>query len=206
MSSLRPILRSLGGLPWWQWAAPLALVVVNLGALVYYQVGYAGQFGQMQGQLDSAARDRQSVIGQRRALEGLVERAESGRAGIESLYVDRFSTESERLTALIREVKQLARTAGLQEAESISYPEESIEDYGLLKRSLVFSVQGSYPQLRQFVNLLELSDAFVVLEKIHVSGVSPTLTVNLDISTLFSGRDNAEEREQRRRRRSRSNA
>lgn len=195
------LLRSLRALNWWVWAIPAALVLFNLGALIYYQVGYAGQFGQMRGQLDSVANDRSLAATQREALEELLGRADNGRVGIESLYVDRFSTESERLTQMIREVKDLAQKAGLQRAESISYPEESIEDYGLLKRSLVFSVTGSYPQLRQFVNFLELSETFVVLEKVNVSGVSPSLNVSLDISTLFSGRDSAEERVERRRKR-----
>ncbi|MEM1247784.1 MAG: hypothetical protein AAGK22_15525 [Acidobacteriota bacterium] len=195
------LLRSLRSLPWWVWAVPAVLVVVNLGALIYYQIGYAGQFGQMQGQLDSAKNERSLVMAQRQALEELVGRANTGREGIESLYVDSFSTESERLTRMIREVKDLAEKAGLQPAETISYPEESIDDYGLLKRSLVFTVNGTYPQLRQFVNFLELSDTFVVLEKVNVSGVSPSLAVSFDISTLFSGRDSAEERIDRRRRR-----
>ena len=192
---------------WWLWAIPLALLVVNLGIFLYYQVGYAGQVGQMQGQLESDISERHRVVAQRESLEELVERARSGREGIESLYVDRFSTESLRLTDVIREVKDLAEKSGLQPAESISYPEESIEDYGLLKRSLVFSVQGTYPQLRQFVNLLELSETFVVLERVNVAGTSPTLNVNLDISTLFAGRDRAAKRDERRQnRRPRRNA
>lgn len=195
------LLRSLRGLDWWVWAVPATLLLLNLGALIYYQVGYAGQFGQMRGQLDTAANNRTLAVAQREALEGLVSRAETGREGIESLYVDSFSTESERLTQMIREVKDLAEKAGLQPAETISYPEESIDDYGLLKRSLVFTVNGSYPQLRQFVNFLELSETFVVLEKVNVTGVSPSLAVSFDISTLFSGRDSAEERLERRRRR-----
>ena len=107
---------------------------------------------------------------------------------------------------MIREVKELASNSGLQPAESISYPEESIEDYGLTKRSLVFSVQGSYAQLRRFINLLELSETFVVLEQINVSGVSPNLTVSLRISTLFSGKDRPTTREERRSSRRRRSA
>lgn len=197
--NIKTLLRSVRTLPWWIWAVPSALVLINLGALFYYQVGYAGQFGEMRGQLDSGASERARVVAQRQALEELVGRANMGREGIESLYVDSFSTESERLTGMIREVKELAEKAGLQPAESISYPEESIDDYGLLKRSLVFTVNGTYPQLRQFVNFLELSETFVVLEKVNVSGVSPSLAVSFDISTLFSGRDDAEERLERRR-------
>ena len=192
--------------PWWRWALPAALFVVNVGVLGFYQLRYAGQVGEMQGLIDAETAELHRVEAQRRALSGLVERARSGREGIEALYTEYFSTESARLTATIREVKDLAAKAGLQRAESISYPDEDVEDYGLLKRSLVFSVQGSYAQLRQFVNLLELSESFVVLEQINVSGVSPNLNVSLRISTLFSGRDRPLTREERRPRRAGRNA
>ena len=56
------LLRSLRALQWWVWAIPAALVLANLGALIYYQVGYAGKFGQMKGQLDSLANDRSLVV------------------------------------------------------------------------------------------------------------------------------------------------
>ncbi len=182
---------------WWLWAVPLALFVINVVVFGYYQVAYAGQVDQMQSQVQAEETELRRVVGQREALDALVTRARAGRDGIDALYETSFSTESARLTALIREVKGLAETAGLRRAESISYPAEDIEDYGLHKRSLVFTVQGSYDQLRRFVNLLELSETFVVLERINVNGASPNLTVNLNLSTLFSGRDRASRREDR---------
>ncbi len=47
---------------------------------------------------------------------------------------------------------------------SITYPEEQIQQYGLIKRSFIFSVEGTYADLRKFINLLELSDSFLTLE------------------------------------------
>ena len=61
------------------------------------------------------------------------------------------------------EVKDLAKRAGLA-PRSITYPEEQIQQYGLIKRSFIFSVEGTYADLRTFINLLELSDSFLTLE------------------------------------------
>jgi hypothetical protein len=79
----------------------------------------------------------------------------------------------------------LAKRAGL-EPQSISYPVDTIDDYGLVRMSLVFVVAGTYPQVRTLVNLIELSDLFLVLERVGLSNsASSTLGISLEISTFF---------------------
>jgi Type II secretion system (T2SS), protein M subtype b len=86
------------------------------------------------------------------------------------------------------EVRSLARKAGL-EPRAFSYPEEDIDDYGLIKRSSIFSVEGTYPELRQFLYLLEASRSFLTVEEINLAGASgggPELRIDIAISTLFA--------------------
>jgi len=84
-------------------------------------------------------------------------------------------------------VQSLARKAGL-DPRSIAYPEPEIEDYGLVKRSFIFTVDGDYLALRKFLNLLELSDSFLTLEDASVSEASKgqELRLSLTLSTLFT--------------------
>ena len=90
-------------------------------------------------------------------------------------------------TAFAR-VAELARRAGV-EPSSIRYPEERLEDVGLTRRSIVFSVDGDYPGLRQFINFLELSELFLTLEEVSLAGgtrgKSSKLRISLTVSTLF---------------------
>ena len=52
-----------------------------------------------------------------------------------------------------------------------------------------FGVRGSYVALRRLINLLELSDSFLMLEEINLSGRgSEELQITLRLSTLFSTR------------------
>ena len=115
---------------------------------------------------------------------------------MQELYDERFSTRSERLTRFTAEVKSLARKAGLN-PRSLSYPEQAIESYGLVKRSSIFAVQGTYQELRQFLNLMELSDSFLTLESISLSEANeeqgPELRMSLKISTLFAQETGPEE-------------
>jgi len=84
-------------------------------------------------------------------------------------------------------VKSLAQRAGV-EASTFRYPEEDLEDFDLLRRSIAFSVEGSYAQLRQFINFIEVSDHFLMLEDVRLNEVGQgdsTIRVQLSVSSLF---------------------
>ena len=118
----------------------------------------------------------------------MLDDARASREALVALYQRGFSTQAERLTQLITEVKRLAQRAGL-EPKSISYPEEALDEYGLVRMSLVFGVQGTYPQLRTLINLLEHSDLFLVLEHIGLSNSnSSILGINLRALDLLRAR------------------
>jgi hypothetical protein len=79
--------------------------------------------------------------------------------------------------------------------QAISYPDETIEDYGLRKRSFQFGVEGTYGDLRKLINLLELSDSFLTLESVQLSGsgTGNRLRIDLSLSTLFATSGAADE-------------
>jgi len=90
---------------------------------------------------------------------------------------------------VIAEVKDLARRAGL-EPKSISYPSQAVAEFDLSIRYMVFSVTGSYSQLRRLINFLELSDMFLVLNEISLGGHGngEDLRISLRLSTVFSSK------------------
>ena len=120
--------------------------------------------------------------------EDQVTTVEATRSHVRTLYREGFATERERLTDLIGEVKELADRSGLRPG-SISYPEATLEQYGLVEKSIVFTVEGDYSQLRGLVNLLEVTDTFVALDSISLSEATPNLRIDLRLSTLFSGNE-----------------
>ncbi len=169
----------------WLWLGPLLLVIFNAGLLSFYRSVYSGRVAQLERQYEVDL-ERVAVLSeQRRQAEELLRTAQTSRDGIERLYGEHFATERERLTQVIREVKQLATEAGFQVA-AISYPEEEFEDHGVARMSFVFNVQGSYSNLRRFINSLELTDSFITLESIRVSEAEGSLAISLHLSTLFA--------------------
>lgn len=180
----------------WVWLPALLFFLANAVAFSVYRLGYAGQVKSLEADLGEVQKQLQPLSLRRKTLENRLQRASAAAAAVRELYDERFSTRSRRMTSVMAEVKSLARRAGLN-PRSISYPEQAIEDYGLVKRSFVFPVEGTYIELRQFLNLLELSDSFLTLEAVTLSesggDQGPELRMNLTISTLFSRETGEEE-------------
>ncbi len=168
----------------WFWIG-VGLCVINAGLLSTYRGVYAGRFQALEDEIAEVGNLHTRTTQEMARREGQVATVEATRSRVASLYREGFATERERLTDLIREVKDLANRSGLHPG-SISYPEEQLEQYGLVEKSLVFTVEGNYTQLRRLINQLETTDTFVVLESISLSEASPSLRIDLRLSTLFS--------------------
>ena len=171
----------------WFWVG-VGLCVINAGLLSTYRGVYAGRFQALEDEIAETGNLRTRTTQEVARREGQVATVEATRSRVESLYREGFATEQERVTDLIREVKELANRAGLRPG-AISYPEERLEQYGLVEKSLVFTVEGDYSQLRRLITQLETTDTFVALESISLSEATPNLRIDLRLSTLFTDRE-----------------
>jgi Tfp pilus assembly protein PilO len=170
----------------WVWLPALLFFLANAGGCSVYQLGYAGRVESLERAIEEQEKALEQASAERAARQALVDRARLARQRLAGLYDQRFSTRARRLTEITAEVKDLARKAGMV-PRSISYPEQAIEDFGLIKRSFVFSVEGGYVELRQFINLLELSPSFLTLEQVTLAeSQGERLNIQLRLSTLFA--------------------
>jgi Tfp pilus assembly protein PilO len=172
---------------WHLWVPALGFLLVNLALVSTYRFGYAGRVEALEARLERETTRWEELVAERRALEQAFARAGANRDRLAELYRDRLAPERVRLTRMIAEVKDLAVRAGLA-PEAISYPEQEYEKYGLIKKSFVFGVEGTYEALRQLINLLEVSDSFLALEQVALSESSGSgrLRINLRLATLFA--------------------
>ncbi len=171
----------------WFWVG-IGLCVMNAALLSTYRGVYAGRFQGLEDEIAEVASLRTRAVREAGRRADQVTTVKATRDRVRALYGEGFSTERERLTDLIREVKDLATRSGLRPG-SISYPESTLERYGLVEKSIVFTVEGNYRQLRTLVNLLEVTDTFVTLESVSLSEANPSLRIDLRLSTLFSGEE-----------------
>lgn len=169
------------------WLPPLLLFLVALGGLVFYRLVFADVARAGGRQIERRSAEVERLTGERQRAEQLVARLRSNQEHIEQFRNERLATEAERLTQVIAEVKDLARRAEV-EPSTIRYPEERLKEVGMTRRSIVFSVDGDYGGLRRFINFLELSDLFLTLEEVSLSGrggEGGSLRISLQVSTLF---------------------
>jgi type IV pilus assembly protein PilO len=172
----------------WVWVPALLFFLANAAAFTVYRLGYAGDVQSLKRELEKEKKELRTQEADRRKREALLASAKDNRDRIQLLYEQRFSTRRQRLTGVTAEVRKLASQAGL-EPPSVSFPENPIEAYGLVKRSFIFTVQGTYPELRRFINLLETSNSFLILEEVGLNhGADKSgddLRISLKLSTLF---------------------
>lgn len=172
----------------WIWVPAVLFFLLNAGAFSVYKLGYAGQVQSLEGELGRRRQELDKLSEEGRQQQARLAQIRTNQQEEAQLY-QIFSTRSQRLIAVTGEFKDLARQAGL-EPQTISYNEDEIEDYGLIKRSWSFSVEGTYLELRRFISLLEKSPSFVTLEEVTLAEGSdqqtPELRMTLALSTLFS--------------------
>ena len=99
---------------WWRWALPLAVVIANAVVLIVHPGRTGAGFADMEKELASESHALRALGEKEKAVEAVLDDARSSREALALLYRDRFSTQAERLTQLITEVKRLAQRAGLE--------------------------------------------------------------------------------------------
>lgn len=169
------------------WLPGLLLLFLNLAVLSTYRLLLAGQTQISASRVERLSADLGDLESHAQALADVIGRAETNRERIDEFYSGWLSSEADRLTQVIGEVKSMARQSGVR-ASGFRYPDEVIEELDLVRRSIVFSAEGSYQAMRRFIHSLERSEQFLVLENIGVSdsgGDSSDVRVQFGVSTLF---------------------
>jgi hypothetical protein len=198
---------------WREKRIPLAILGVFLLANAVFFFTYRVQYeSRLQG-LDAdkhAAEQRLANLRSERAkTEQQIAGYRRAQSELAMIYNDKWATEPERLTALINEVKNLEKASqliGRAHAFNKSEKEAKLNSgLGTDVVTITFTVQGTYQQVRRLINLLELSDQFVIIDTVSltgtneaepaVAGAAPAgpppaasagpLTLNLRLKTIF---------------------
>lgn len=174
---------------WLWWLPALVLLVLNLLAHGWFELTYSGAAQSLDQRLEQRAAEIEQVEVLVERQRAVLERVRATEARVAEFSSSQLASPEARLTAVLREVRELAAKAGL-EPSTFSYPEDRLSEFGLEKRWIVFSIPATYMELRRFINLLELSDSFLTLEDLSLSGrpEDRQLRINLRVSTLFSTR------------------
>jgi hypothetical protein len=181
---------------WREHKIPLIVMAVLLLGNVFffftYRVQYQARLHDLEERQDEAQKRLSEAQSARMTAEQQLASYDKVRHDLQVLYDERWSTQDKRFTRLFEEVKKLA-TASHFDPRSFSFsrtePTTSHDTTGAEGSTSVgvaFTVQGTYEQMRQLINLLELSDQFVIIDALSLGGAdAKSLTMNLHLKTLF---------------------
>jgi len=114
-------------------------------------------------------------------------RVVEGNTSLDHFYDDVLSTKEKRLISFQREIREIARKFNIN-MESISYPRETYPKDKVTKLSAVMPLTGSYEGLRSFIDTIEKSENFILIEAIQLTNSREggvILSLNIMLSTYF---------------------
>jgi Tfp pilus assembly protein PilO len=171
------------------------LLAANVVFFFTYRVQYQSRLDELDARLAEVERDLETTRASRATAEQSFRSFRQVEADVAEVFNEHWSTQPERLAALITEVKRLADASNLipasysfarGETKRVTSSGGRKRELGANEVSITFSVQGSYAQARRLINLLELSRQFVIIESIALTaGEGNLLTLNLQLKTLF---------------------
>lgn len=174
---LTPVLAGLAG-----------LLVLNLALLLLVtqpRLSAAQNADETTADLASAVeRDRKRVDG----LESRVKEMQESREVLERFFSEDLATKRERLVAVQREIYGIARTFQV-EAAQLKFDHEPVKGTNLVQLSVNIPLAGGYNNLRQFINKVEHSDLFLIIQSIQLQEGDrggAMLNLNIRLSTYFA--------------------
>lgn len=170
------------------------LLVANTMFFFTYRVQYQSRLdtldqrlAQVEGQLEQA---RSARIREEETLQSY-RKVEND---VLQVFNEHWSTQPERFTKLFAEVTRLTIASSLVPS-SYSFAQGAAEradsrgqrpNLGVNEVAISFGVEGTYEQVRRLINLLELSQQFVIIERITLgTSQDQVLTLNLQLKTIF---------------------
>ncbi|HEY0141189.1 MAG TPA: hypothetical protein VGF48_09850 [Thermoanaerobaculia bacterium] len=172
------------------------LLAANAVFFFTYRVQYQSRLDELDERLAQADEQLRTARSARLTAERQYLSYRQTEADVKQVFDEYWSTEEQRLTVLLAEVKRLAQASSLV-PKSYTFDRKAVDkqpgrgnrvatEIGASEVGVGFSVQGTYDQVRRLINLLELSRQFVIIDRIGLqSAQEQGLTLSLHIKTLF---------------------
>ena len=169
----------------WTGAALALLLAADIGLGVFLWETSREAPGEMR-----AERDR--LVDQERLLKADVERGNKIRASLpqvgrdcQKFYQQSFLDNAIGYSSIESDLGAIAAKAGLK-TSGFSFSREDIKDRGVTEMTITTSVDGNYPSVIEFINGLERSKNFYLLNNLSLTSASAGgIKLQLELHTYF---------------------
>ena len=120
-------------------------------------------------------------------MKDLDQRFETEQTKVNTFYNDVLGAKDTRMIQIQREVRAIGASLGM-DPETIAYQPELLDKVGLIAFNINVPLAGDYRNLRQFINKIEKSQNFLIVESVSLGGAKDggaLLDLNIRLSTYF---------------------
>jgi Tfp pilus assembly protein PilO len=166
------------------------LLLANILFFLTYRVRYQQRLEDLDSRKIQAQAQLDQAIAHRNGIQAQLAAYARVRHDIQTVYDERWATQKERLSAIIVETERLAAASQLH-PRGYSFSQELQKDTSLSATvvHIAFNVQGTYQQVRRLINLIELSDEFMIIDQLSLATAaeenSGVISLTIRIKTLF---------------------
>ncbi len=169
----------------------IAVILVWLGINLTFAFAVNMPRARRAAQLDQSVISTSSALTTRmRDVKSLREhhsRVLAGTESLDSFYSDILSTKQERLISFQREIREIAVRFNIN-LETISYRREAFPKDKVAKFTAAMPLNGSYENLREFIDTIEKSENFIIIDSIQLTSSKEggvILSLLIQLSTYF---------------------
>ncbi|HEX9161134.1 MAG TPA: hypothetical protein VF980_05440 [Thermoanaerobaculia bacterium] len=169
----------------------VVLLAANAIFFFTYRVQYENRLRDLDSQLGSLKGELTAAKHTRMLAEQQLASYRKVQKDVRQIYDTEWSTQNQRFTAFTSEVMKLAAASQLAPPRSYSFSRGSSKgpkqgSSTATEVTIGFNVEGTYQQVRRLINLLELSDQFIIIDQIGLnSATGDKLSMTIRVKTLF---------------------
>lgn len=103
----------------------------------------------------------------------------------DAFFKEQLSPAAGGYSAVVADLGRIAEKAGLR-TSGVSYNQQPVTDRGVIEVEIAATVEGDYPSLVRFINGLERSDSFYLLDKLVLaSSTGGGIKLAFELRTYF---------------------
>lgn len=120
-------------------------------------------------------------------LRDIQSKVEAAREQGDAFLRDQLLPQKEGFSTVVNELDAMAAAAAVRKG-TVNFKTKSLQGHSLFEVGLSTTVEGDYPSLVRFVNKIEQSQRFFVIENLSLASSpnSPVIKLNLRLLTYFT--------------------
>ncbi len=167
----------------------LFLVLANILVFIFAGLPQKQKISALQ---TDYSRQRSRIAEQQKEMKVLTRRLEAlqkAQRDLEVIYTQVLAQKKIGVTAIRQELQDLAGSLSIERG-GLKYDYDQLPEYGLRHFTLSVPVEGTYRDIRRFINDIERSEYFLILDRVNLSAereaeAEDSLILNFQLSTYL---------------------